>query len=313
MGREGHGIPTGPLASRLLAEVLLNEVDEYLLSKGVDFVRWVDDYNLFTRSLGSAKATVLDLAAWLYRMGLTLQSAKTHILDDTAYAESFLVDLDDKLSDAGAIIAELLRTDYDDTDDFEEYMDDLLAVQLLETLVDAISDDEHVDYRIVGFVVRRLRNMSLDRRVANELLEVLVENIDLLVPVIAAVAPLIVKLVPKSKMSKRIGNRLLRSMHRAGLDHHALWILTIFAERGRKAFVDRLFDVYQRTESQVVRRFAVLAISGSGGRVEYKHQEWDRASPLLQLALLKVGNLRSKELLKPRGKLEELLAGAVPT
>ncbi|MFH1932539.1 MAG: RNA-directed DNA polymerase, partial [Pseudomonadota bacterium] len=39
-----YGIPTGPLASNFLAEALLVEVDEYLLSCDVEFIRWVDDY-----------------------------------------------------------------------------------------------------------------------------------------------------------------------------------------------------------------------------------------------------------------------------
>ena len=313
MARQGHGIPTGPLASRLLAEVFLNEVDKHLMSRQADFVRWVDDYNIFTSSLASANSALLDLAAWLYSVGLTLQSAKTHVLEKATYAKRFLVDFEDRLSDRQAVLAELLQANYYEPDDFPEdvddFMDDLHAVDLLEVLVDAIFSDDGIDFAIIGFVVRRLRTMSLDRIVAHEILDVLVENIERLSPVIAAVAPLVVRLLGKGEMPKRIGEHLLESLEHVGVDHHAVWILTIFAEKGSSGFVEALIDVYRGTESQVVRRYTALAIGGSGGRIPLEGREWTLAAPLVRLAVLKVGGLPRKDALRRSGgKLEELIA-----
>ena len=312
MVRQGHGIPTGPMASRLLAEIFLNEVDKHLMSRRVDFVRWVDDYNIFAPSLASANSALFDLAGWLYNVGLTLQTAKTHVLDKATYARRFLVDFEDRLPDRKAILAELLPENYDESDelpeDVDELMDDLHAVELLEVLVDAISSDDRIDYALVGSVVRRLRTMSLDRIVAHEILEVLAENIEGLSPVIAAVAPLVVRLVGRGRMSKHIGKRLLGSLEQVGVDHYAVWILTIFAEKGSKRFVDALIDVYEATESDVVRRHAVLEIGGSGGTIEPKKQEWALASPLVRLAVLKVGGLRRRGAMRElEGKLEQLI------
>ena len=45
-----YGIPTGPIASNLLAEALLHKVDEYLLSYGFRFIRFIDDYYFFCSS-----------------------------------------------------------------------------------------------------------------------------------------------------------------------------------------------------------------------------------------------------------------------
>ncbi|MBD1893622.1 RNA-directed DNA polymerase [Coleofasciculus sp. FACHB-129] len=42
-----YGIPTGPIFSSLLAEAVLDEVDRFLLSNHIDFVRYVDDYVMF--------------------------------------------------------------------------------------------------------------------------------------------------------------------------------------------------------------------------------------------------------------------------
>ena len=43
-----YGIPTGPPASRLLAEAVLIDVDSTLVSYGVEFIRFVDDYIIFS-------------------------------------------------------------------------------------------------------------------------------------------------------------------------------------------------------------------------------------------------------------------------
>jgi len=50
MERNSYGIPVGPYASRLLGEAMLIDVDAFLESQGIDFVRWVDDYNMFCKS-----------------------------------------------------------------------------------------------------------------------------------------------------------------------------------------------------------------------------------------------------------------------
>lgn len=312
MSREGHGIPTGPLASRLLAEVLLNEIDKYLLSKKIDFVRWVDDYNIFAPSLASARTMLFELATWLYNNGLTLQAAKTTVLDRGSYTKRFLVDIEDRFSDKTAILEELLQIHGyggDDLDvDVKAVKDDLQAVELLEALVDAILGDDSVDFRVIAFVARKLLRMTLDPTVGREVLDVLTENVEQLSPVIATVAPLIEVLLPNGRMPKRVGRRLLRSLRGAGVDHQAVWILAVFAEKGREVFLDELTSVYEEAESHVVKRYAALAIRGSGGTVSIGRGEWTRSPPLVRLALLRAGVLRNGRSLEPRGMLEELVA-----
>ena len=42
-----YGIPVGPHFSHLFAEVTLHEVDTFLISQKIDFIRYVDDYLFF--------------------------------------------------------------------------------------------------------------------------------------------------------------------------------------------------------------------------------------------------------------------------
>lgn len=80
MGRNSYGIPVGPYASRLLGEAVLIDVDATLQSQGINFVRWVDDYNIFCKTEYEAQSVLFSLGEWLFsNHGLTLQSAKTKI------------------------------------------------------------------------------------------------------------------------------------------------------------------------------------------------------------------------------------------
>jgi hypothetical protein len=48
--RQSFGIPVGGNASRLLAEVLLNDTDRALIAEGYEFTRYVDDFRMYIRS-----------------------------------------------------------------------------------------------------------------------------------------------------------------------------------------------------------------------------------------------------------------------
>ena len=77
MERNSYGIPVGPYGSRILAEAVLIDVDSFLYTNNIDFVRWVDDFNIFCKSEYEAQSSLFRLGEWLYsNHGLTLQSAK---------------------------------------------------------------------------------------------------------------------------------------------------------------------------------------------------------------------------------------------
>lgn len=57
--RDSYGLPVASNASRILAEVALIEVDNYLFSKGIDFCRFVDDYRIFAKNAFEAHSILL--------------------------------------------------------------------------------------------------------------------------------------------------------------------------------------------------------------------------------------------------------------
>lgn len=77
--KDSYGLPVGNIASRILAEAALIDVDQYLLSEGIEFTRYVDDYRLFAPSLVAAQRWMNKLNTRLLRDGLTLNTGKTRL------------------------------------------------------------------------------------------------------------------------------------------------------------------------------------------------------------------------------------------
>ncbi len=79
--RDSYSLPVGSNASRILAEAALLEVDNYLLSIGVKFCRFVDDYRLFAPNAHTSHYWLTQLIERLWLEGLTINQRKTKIED----------------------------------------------------------------------------------------------------------------------------------------------------------------------------------------------------------------------------------------
>ena len=263
MAHKDKGIPTGPYASRVLAEALLNDIDRYLVSKDLDFVRWVDDFNIFTQSASAAQRAIFELSMWLYKEhDLSLQSTKTHILDIEDYNNYYLLRPKDRIADTINVLHPLLSSG-DDED--QDEVDDFRAMELLEMIVGAIADQNRVDYGVVNFAARKLQQKRLDEQTSGEILEVLIENLEHLIPAIEDVARLISTLLPRTMSPRRNALRLLESARNSVVvDHYATWILTIFWHHDGWGCADELLKFFDGTKSDAVQHYAGLALARSG-------------------------------------------------
>ena len=79
--RDSYGLPVGSNASRILAEALLTDVDNYLLSRGIKYCRFVDDFRIFAKDAYEAHSALALLSECLAREGLFLNASKTAIED----------------------------------------------------------------------------------------------------------------------------------------------------------------------------------------------------------------------------------------
>lgn len=85
------GVSIGPLMSNVVAEIILNPVDEFILSKcreeGWLFQRNVDDYEIHVTRSADIDQLIADVAKVLATHSLSLNTAKTQVSDYLAYFE----------------------------------------------------------------------------------------------------------------------------------------------------------------------------------------------------------------------------------
>lgn len=94
--RDSYGIPVGSNASRILAEASLINVDKYLLDKGINFSRYVDDFRLFANSASQAHSWLSILVERLNQEGLFLNTSKTSIVSASEIKQSRSVEIPQK-------------------------------------------------------------------------------------------------------------------------------------------------------------------------------------------------------------------------
>lgn len=76
-----YGLPVGGQAARLLSELLLNRTDRLMVTNGITFCRFADDYHIFANSREKAFANLVFInAKLLENEGLSLQKSKTRVM-----------------------------------------------------------------------------------------------------------------------------------------------------------------------------------------------------------------------------------------
>ncbi|MGN5109823.1 RNA-directed DNA polymerase [Aeromonas hydrophila] len=156
-----YGLPVGGPAARILSELLLNRVDRLLLSEGISFCRYADDYIISATSTESAYAQLIFLCEKLHENeGLAIQKSKTQILTSKEFLSlSEFNELEEKEeADQQEINFMRLRLFYDPysesaDDDYEKLKSELIKFDIIGMLSKEISKS-----RINQALTKRLIN-----------------------------------------------------------------------------------------------------------------------------------------------------------
>ena len=264
-----YGIPTGPHASNFLAEVLLVEVDEYLLSCDIEFVRWVDDYFIFGDSEQEVVAGLFRLGERLDQtQGLSLNSAKTRIQRATAYAEGVLHRVDPVEEWRQSIVDGILDgwSWYDEVD-IEDLTDEQLKaiseVDARRLLEEALQGDL-VDLKTVRFILSFLAAFQRP-----ELAELVADNLPRLSPLSAAVARFLDSIATIDDADPpSIGASVVGYLMGGAFvpEFQALWLLDPFTKSASWNNLTFLRKIARDARNPLVRRQAVLGLLQSGDR-----------------------------------------------
>lgn len=281
-GSETFGIPVGNPPSRLLAEITLSNVDEALLGRGVEFVRFNDDYRIFARSHAEAYRCLAFLAEILFSMhGLTLQQQKTLVLPRELFSNQFLLLPREREFDAlhqrfDALCVELgiddpyAEIDYDSLSAEQRGIID--SMNLRGILGEEIGRGCEIDIPLVRFILGRLGQLGDDSVVDD-----IFGNLDKLHPVFPQVVGYI-RSLRFLEASERfdIGRRFLDAYEDsilAELDYHKLWCLDLFASSADFNQAERFVRLLAEAQDEASRRKLILAM-GRAGQAHWFQSQW---------------------------------------
>ncbi len=284
-----YGIPIGPPASRVLGEAVLIDVDSTLLSNGIDFVRFTDDYVIFAPRPEDADYGIRVLGETLFlNHGLTLQTAKTRVMPGSLYVNKYLLSHSEKEETRRQLI-EIVggydgNSSYEDLD--ETARKEIDALNLSDMLSDALADGYDVDYREVSFILGRLSALQMP-----DLIPIVLENLELLSPVAHSVVAFFREFneldqPTRDSIAEKLLNPIVDGTRFS--EYYVIWILHLFAQSRDWNHVDTILRIFRETNSDTTRRYAALALKTCGNRAAAvtAARYLQAASPLCRTAIL---------------------------
>jgi hypothetical protein len=267
-----YGIPVGNDPSRLLAEIVIDDVDRNMLSEGITFCRFVDDYRIFCNSREEGYKHLSKLANYLYESGgLTIQPHKTKIVPTEEFVDNILKGEEKKvihgLDESFNDIIEALGFEdpYKPIDYFElpiEIRSKVDGLNLGNILSNQLENDE-IDIPLTKFLLNHLGQLRQE-----DTIELILENLDKLYPVITEVVRYFsnVGVTISQEERESIGRRLIEKLDGTVvsiLEFNRMQILSLFAGSNSWGNSENFPRLFESERSIWVKRALILALGKS--------------------------------------------------
>lgn len=285
-GRDSYGLPVGGPASRLLAELALNDVDQHLNGHRIRFCRYADDYTISAASRDDAHRALVTLAEKLSHEGLTLQKSKTKVMTRDEYLETVgLLDPVDPAAEGVAPEDRLLSISVrfdpyspNAADDYEALKASLQEIDIVGILgreVAKASIDQAVARHAIAAVA------VLDPRQKNGAIRTLLdgENIQVLAPVFLSVMRLIREVYDDlENSSKDYVDQFLvglyeNSSHLLSIDVNLAFYVQALGKRDSAQKREVLIRIYDSSRSWLVRRQVFTSMLNIGALFWLREQK----------------------------------------
>jgi len=226
-----QGIPIGPHASHILAEMCLIPIDDGLKLKGYNFCRYSDDIIIFAKDETDAKLIIYEMAKMLDSLKLTMQRHKTKIFTCEEFKEHCdkMLD-DDPINDLEKNM--ILTMNKYTTNPYE--MINYLKLEESDKLV--FSEDnikeilnnylcEKPDYQRIRWLYKRLAKIG-----TNTILDYTIDNIDKLMPAINDIALYFISIANASDvLLHETGNKLIKLLDNDIIKSNEFFQITILS------------------------------------------------------------------------------------
>jgi hypothetical protein len=160
------GLPIGPQISRPIAELILNEIDQILISQKIKFIRYVDDIYIFCSSENESYKNLAFVAQVFFDMrNLKLNESKTKIIEAEIFLNEYIRRFEEEeknkiFNDFNKLCKSLgiSTISYEDIDiDMlnEEQITLIKQLNILDLLKEEI-ESENIDLGLVKFLLNNL-------------------------------------------------------------------------------------------------------------------------------------------------------------
>ncbi len=294
-----RGIPVGPYPSIVLAEICLNDVDMFLLRKGLVHVRYVDDFRVFCRSYGEALRALHDLTEYLFTAHrLALQTNKTRIWRVANFRSHELHDpAEQEAQSKEERLAQLLN-EIEYTTGYPALVDELEAEALrqvdaetLGALFERLVQGKPIHIGTARYLLRKASTLR-----SRVILPQVVANLPILVPVFRDVA-LYLSRVLNDEAAKTFGDRIaafFESSEHGALPFVRTWAFALIQRRpalmtGSRAMAlaDSSFrDLGIRPAALMARTYGYLDWARAEKEKWSGYGSWDRRAVIWASAVL---------------------------
>ncbi len=266
-----QGVPIGPHASHLFAEMCLIPLDECLLAKGYEFCRYSDDIIIFANDKTEGQIIIYEVARILDSLKLNMQRHKTKIF----LQEEFLDYCADMLKDnpINELEKEMIKT-------INKYSNDPYASIVFNNIKDidkAVFAEEKIekilneylkdtpDYQRVRWLFRRLSSVGVDTGI-----NIAIKEFDQLTPVINDVALYFASVAEESEVIlNETGENLLKLLNSDIIKSNEFFqitVLNLFENTNKFNNISTLLRKFSHSSEHIKREIILAAY-----KAEKKH------------------------------------------
>jgi hypothetical protein len=266
------GLPIGGPASRILAELALNNIDQHLILHSIRFCRFVDDFNIFVGSESEALSVLNMLTKHLMKNEvLSLQQNKTQIYSSDEFCNVIekRLTFDDSetisKSKAGFMSLNIHFDPYSETADeeYEEMKESIKKYDVMGLLIEELRKNKIHQ----AFGKKLIRSfIALDDIDASKAFLTIMDNLELLYPILPTVMICMftnfdrLEQTTKDYIMRILRENIINKTHIIQNELNAAYIARIIGKRSTPANQSTLVSLYSLHNESILVRSTIMRI-----------------------------------------------------
>ena len=266
-----RGVPVGPHASHLIAEISLNSID-HLLEDEYNCCRFVDDIHIFCETEKDAQIALFDLVKYLDQNGrLVLQKSKTAIVSSQEFCELAKKKVEDVIKgdfekDILGVIKKhssgnpYIKIGYDSLTSSEKT---LFTEEKMDVLLTKYIEDKDPDFLRFRWLLRRLAQVGTPAAIP-----FLLANLEKLMPALEDICTYLIS-TENTYLGRwaNLGDDLITALELPIVNHSEylqMTLLHLFSKISDLNHIDKLKLIYDVTPSHMIKRKILNAATQAG-------------------------------------------------